>query len=129
MSSVLALGLDPRFVDLHSMPNLTPELVRAFIDSQVQQVRALGYETESCWVDSGETAEASLEATLREREFDCVMIGAGLRAHEHLLLFERLLNLVHARLPNAKICFNTKPADSAAAVQRWVQPALKPRPG
>jgi len=36
-----------------------------------------------------------------------------------------LLNSIHARLPNAKICFNTKPADSAAAVQRWVQPAEK----
>jgi hypothetical protein len=122
MSSVLALGLDPRFVDLRSMPNLTPELVRAFIDSQVQRIRALGYEAESCFVDSGETAEAALEAALREREFDCVMIGAGLRAAEHLLLFERLLNLVHARLPNVKICFNTKPDDSAAAVQRWVAP-------
>jgi len=54
MSSVLALGLDPRFVDFRSMPNLTPELVRAFIDA---------------------------------------------------------------------LCFNTKLADSAAAVQRWVQPA------
>ncbi len=121
MSSVLALGLDPRFVALSSMPNLTPELVRAFIDSQVQQIRALGYEVESCLVDSGETAESALEETLRDREFDCVMIGAGLRAPEHLQLFERLLNLIHVRLPNAKICFNTKPADSAAAVQRWLQ--------
>ena len=123
MSSVLALGLDPHFVDFRSMPNLTPELVRAFIDSQVQQIRALGYETESCLVDSGQTAEAALAETLRGRKFDCVMIGAGLRAGEHLLLFERLLNLVHARLPNAKICFNTQPADSAAAVQRWLEPA------
>ena len=77
MSSVLALGLDPHFVDFRSMPNLTPELVRAFIDSQVQQIRALGYETESCLVDSGQTAEAALAETLRGRKFDCVMIGAG----------------------------------------------------
>jgi hypothetical protein len=123
MSTVLALGLDPRFVDFQSMPNLTPELVRAFIDTQLQQIRALGYEVESCLVDSGETAEAALEEVVCAREFDCVMIGAGLRAAEHLLLFERLLNSIHTRLPNAKICFNTKPADSAAAVQRWLRPA------
>jgi hypothetical protein len=127
MSRVLALGLDPRFVDFQSMPNLTPELVRAFLDTQVQQIRALGYEVESCLVDSGETAEAALEEMVRARQFDCVMIGAGLRAAEHLLRFEKLLNLIHARLPKAKICFNTKPADSAAAVQRWVQPAAVAR--
>lgn len=123
MPSVLALGLDPRFIDFRSMPNLTPELVRAYLDTQVQQIRALGYEVESCLVDSGETAEAALDEIVRARKFDCVMIGAGLRAAEHLLLFEKLLNLIHMRLPNAKICFNTKPAESAAAVQRWVQPA------
>jgi hypothetical protein len=123
MPSVLALGLDPRFVAFRSMPNLTPELVRAYLDTQVQQIRALGYEVESCLVDSGETAEAALDEIVRARKFDCVMIGAGLRAAEHLLLFEKLLNLIHMRLPNAKICFNTKPAESAAAVQRWVQPA------
>jgi hypothetical protein len=128
MCSVLALGLDPRFVDFQSMPNLTPELVRAFIDNQVQQMRALGYEVESCLVDSGETAETVLEEVVRAREFDCVMIGAGLRAADHLLLFEKLLNLIHARLPKTKICFNTKPADSAAAVQRWLRPAATPRP-
>jgi hypothetical protein len=35
-------------------------------------------------------------------------------------LFERLLNLVHARAPGAKICFNSNPGDTAEAVQRWV---------
>lgn len=52
--------------------------------------------------------------------FDCVLIGAGLRAPAQLLLFEKLLNLVHVRAPNAKICFNSTPADSAEAVQRWI---------
>ena len=122
MVTVLALGLDPHFADLTSMPNLTPDLVRAFIDSQLERLRALGYGVESCLVDSGQTAEAVLKERLRKRKFDCVMIGAGLRAPEHLLLFEKLLNVVHAQIPNAKICFNTTPADSAEAVQRWVQP-------
>jgi len=29
---------------------------------------------------------------------------------------------VHRLAPNARICFNTTPADSAEAVQRWVKP-------
>jgi hypothetical protein len=48
------------------------------------------------------------------------MIGAGLRAPENLMLFEKLLNVVHAFASNAKICFNKTPADSAEAVRRWV---------
>ena len=120
MISVLALGLDPSFADLTSMPGLTPELVRAYIDSQLERIRALRYEVDSCLVDSGHTAEGVLKDYLSKRAYDCVMIGAGLRAPERLILFERLLNLVHGHLPNAKICFNTTPADSAEAVQRWV---------
>ena len=39
-----------------------------------------------------------------------------------MLLFEKVLNLVHRLAPNAAICFNTTPADTAEAVQRWVDP-------
>jgi len=119
IKSVLALGLDPAVVDLSEFPELTPELVRAFIDSQLERLRSLGYEVDSCLVDLGETAEAVLTQHLASHRFDVVLIGAGLRAQNQLLLFERLLNLVHAKAPDAKICFNTTPADSAEAVQRW----------
>jgi hypothetical protein len=90
-------------------PGLTPELVQAFIDSQLERVRALGYEVESCLVDSGDTAEAVLKENLSKRQYDCAMIGAGLLAPAQLLLFEKLLNVVHMHAPNAKICFNTTP--------------------
>ncbi len=63
-------------------------------------------------------------AALTAKRYDCVMIGAGLREPpERLLLFERVLNLVHRLAPDACICFNTSPADSAAAVQRCLTPA------
>jgi hypothetical protein len=120
MPAVLALGLDPAFVDSKAMGGLNPDVVRAFIDSQLERIRGLGYEVDGCLVDLGNTAEVVLRNHLRTRSFDCVMIGAGLRAPEQLLLFEKLLNVVHAEAPGAKICFNTTPADSAEAVQRWV---------
>ena len=31
-----------------------------------------------------------------------------------------VLNVIHALAPGAKLCFNTNPADSAEAGQRWV---------
>ena len=119
-TNILALGLDPKFADYSQMPGITPAQVQAYIDAQLEKVRALGYYVETCFVDTGETAEKVTRLHLESRTFDCVLFGAGLRAKEHLLLFEKLVNLVHARAPLAKICFNTNPADSAEAVQRWV---------
>ena len=118
--SVLALGLDPAFADFTEFPHLTPALIMSFIDAQLERLRRLGYDVQSCLVDLGETAEAVTAKHLQSREFDCVMIGAGLRAPKQLLLFEKLLNLLHAQAPQAKICFNTTPADTAEAVQRWI---------
>jgi hypothetical protein len=50
------------------------------------------------------------------------VIGAGLREPpSRLLLFEQIINLVHALAPQARICFNATPADTAEAVQRWLK--------
>jgi hypothetical protein len=116
---VLALGLDPTFVDPALLQGLPVQLVRAYIDSELDRVRAAGYEVETCLVDRGETAETVLQSKLAAEPFDCVLIGAGLRAEPELALFEKLLNIVHAEAPTAKICFNGSPADSLEAVRRW----------
>ena len=120
--SVLAIGLDPIFADLKSFPGLTPELVRHYVDAQIERLRLAGYDAVSCLIDLGETAEAVVERALRSRTFDCVVIGAGLRQPAaNLRLFERIINRVHGLAPSASICFNTSPADTLDAVQRWVQ--------
>jgi hypothetical protein len=121
--SVLAIGIEPACADLTAFPQLTPELIRSYIASQIEQLRALGFDVVSCLIDLGETAEAVAATVLRAKRFDCVVIGAGLRQPApQLLLFEKIINLVHALAPGAKICFNTNPADTAAAVQRWIRP-------
>ena len=120
MPTVLALGLDPAFVELPDSPSLTPDLVRAFIEWQLERLRGAGYEVVGCLVDLGETAEQVTTQSLKSRQFDCVVIGAGLRASQHLLLFEKLINVVHTWAPGAKICFNTSPADTTEAVRRWL---------
>jgi hypothetical protein len=120
---VLAIGIEPGNADYSAFPQLTPALVRDYIDAQLLRLRDLGYEVTSCLIDLDAAAEAAVTAALREENFDCIVIGAGLREpKERLLLFEKVLNLVHRLAPNAAICFNTTPADTAEAVQRWMEP-------
>ena len=122
--SVLAIGIEPAFVNFTAFPGLTPELVRSYINTQIEHLCASGYDAECCLIDLGETAEEVATAALRSKPFDCVVIGAGLRQPApHLLLFERIINLVHAIAPGAKICFNTTPADTLEAVLRWIGPS------
>ena len=121
--TVLAIGLDPVFVDFAAIPQFTPDMFRGFIDAQLDRLCDLGFDVVSCLIDTGETAEAVATAALRSTSFDCVVIGAGLRLPpERLMLFEKIINLVHALAPNARICFNTTPADTAEAVHRWIEP-------
>lgn len=121
--TVLAIGIDPSLVDYSAFPGITAELVSHFIETQIGKLRALGYDAGSCLIDLGETAEAVARAALASRPPGCVVIGAGLREPpERLLLFEKILNLVRIHAPHAAICFNTTPADTVEAVQRWVEP-------
>ena len=121
--TVLAIGIEPGFVDFSAFPGLSLELVRNYIEAQIEQLRALGFDVESCLIDLGETAEAVATQALTSRRLDCVVIGAGLREPmPRLLLFEKIVNLAHTHAPQARICFNTTPADTAAAVLRWIQP-------
>jgi hypothetical protein len=121
--TVLAIGIDPAFVDFSAFPGYSLELLRSHIDTQIDRLRSQGYNVESCLIDLGETAEAVVAKALRSKQVDCVVIGAGLRQPpERLHLFETVLNLVHALAPNARICFNTNPGDTAEAVRRWIEP-------
>jgi hypothetical protein len=118
---VLAIGLDPAYADFAAMPGLTPEVVRAYIDAQIEAMRAQGYRVESCLVDTGADAHLKVEETLRSGAFDCVVIGNGLRTPpDQLLLFERIVNAVHELAPRSRIAFNSKPSDTLEAARRWI---------
>jgi hypothetical protein len=120
---VLVVGLDPRLIDF-SKPGYPPGMdatkVFAGLKSSEDELTRLGYRVDTCLHDFGETAGAVLQRQLKQTQFDCIMIGAGVRANpSNFLLFEKLINVVHEQAPQAKICFNTVPSDTAAAVKRW----------
>ena len=123
---VLIIGLKPKHVDFSlpefaNMPGLDAQTIQAALDADVAKLKALGYDPEMCLTDLGSTAGNVVAEYLSRQSFDCILIGAGLRIiSAHFLLFEQRLNVVHEQAPNARICFNTKPSDTAEAVQRWV---------
>jgi hypothetical protein len=119
-TQVLVIGLEPTLVDFSAMPDMNAGKVRAGLEADRAKLAALGYEAELCLTDLGQTAADVVARKLSERPFDCVVIGAGIRTlPAYFLLFEQLINVVHRAAPDARICFNTRPSDTAEAVQRW----------
>ncbi len=123
-SNVLVIGLDPTLIDF-SQPGYAPGMDAtkgvAGLKSSEEELKGFGYSVQMCLIDFGETAEAVVRSRLQQEAFDCILIGAGVRANpSNLLLFEKLINVVHQHAPHAKLCFNTIPGDTAAAVKRWV---------
>jgi hypothetical protein len=122
--SVLVVGLDPTLIDFSTpgyAPGMNAAKVLAGIKSSEDELTRLGYSVHTCLTDFGETAEAVVESQLKQKQFDCVMIGAGVRTNpSNLLLFEKLINVVHEHAPQARLCFNQLPSDTAEAVKRWV---------
>ena len=124
--SVLIIGLDPALIDF-STPDfaafrgMTAAKVLAGLTAAAEGMKAVGYDAQHCLTDFGETAEAVVSAQLQGRQFDCILIGAGVRTvSSNFILFEKLINVVHEHAPRAKICFNTKPSDTLEALQRWI---------
>lgn len=124
--SVLLIGLDPALLDFSSpafaaFPGMTAAKVLAGTNAQMERLKTLGYDADVCFIDFGDTAEAVVMARLKQKQFHCIAIGAGIRAiPDHFILFEKLINVLHEHAPQAKLCFNTNPIDTAEAVQRWI---------
>jgi hypothetical protein len=124
--TVLLIGIDPNVLDF-SLPDFAhvPELdaakLTAALKADENRLHEVGYEPEQLFIDLGKTAETVLRAKLAQKHFDVVLVGAGIRTLPSVfLLFEKVINVVHAHAVGSKICFNTGPSDSVEAVARWV---------
>lgn len=122
-SAVLAIGLDPIHVDLSAFPDLSHERVRAYISSELNRLRDEGFRVVDCLISPDETGLRMVEYELQSMRYACVLIGAGVReAPTPVTFFECVINLVHSLAPDARICFNSSPADTTEAVRRWINP-------
>lgn len=119
---ILMVGLNPSLVNFAAGSSLNAESVRAAGGAATERLRALGHEVQDCLFDPGTQSEQPLVNLLSRSPFDCIMIGAGLRAlPEHTILFEKVINTIHRHAPSASICFNTNPGNTAEAVLRWIE--------
>jgi hypothetical protein len=126
MVRVLLVGYDPEAVD-HSDPALPPgmnaEKIRAGIMLALQQVTNRGWQGDLCLIRPDEMAVQAVERQLASANYNCVVIGAGVRLPpKGLALFEAVINAIHRCAPAAAIAFNTRPEDSADAAARWLPP-------
>jgi hypothetical protein len=124
MTRILLLGLDPETVDFSDPalpPGMTVEKVRAGIAVALKQFTDRGWESDVCYIRPDETAGPTVERQLRSTNYDCVVIGGGVRLPpRNLALFEVVINAIRKAAPGAAIAFNTRPDDSADAAARWV---------
>jgi hypothetical protein len=121
---ILLLGLDPETVDFSDPalpPAMTAEKVRAGIAVALKQFSDRGWESDVGFIRPDKTAGPTVERQLCSTNYDCVVIGGGVRLPpRNLALLEVVINAVRKAAPGAAIAFNTRPDDSADAAARWV---------
>jgi len=122
MTRILLVGLDPDTVDFSdpALPSgMNADKVRAGIAVAVKQFTERGWESDVGYILADETAGPTVERQLRSTNYDCVVIGAGVRLPpRNLPLLEVLIHAVRTAAPGAAIAFNTRPDDSADAAAR-----------
>ena len=127
MNRVLLVGYDPETVDFSDPalpPGMTVEKIRAGIALAMKQFADRGWEADLGYLRPDESAGPTMERLLAGKNYDCVVIGAGVRLPpKGLALFEVVVNAVHKFAPGASIAFNTTPHDSADAAGRWLAAA------
>lgn len=125
MKRVLFVGQKPETVDF-SDPALPPgfnaEKIHDGIAIGIRKLEGCGWQADECMITADELGCSTLEKQLTSTNYDCVVIGAGMRLPpKGLIMFEKVINLVHKAAPNATIAFNTRPEDTADAAARWLQ--------
>jgi hypothetical protein len=124
MMRVLFVGQAPETVDF-SDPSLPPGFNADKINEGIRIAEAAmaerGWQGDLCMIPPDDSGIAMLSAKLAQTNYDCVVIGGGLRIPpKSLILFEKVVNAIHQGAPKAAIAFNTRPQDTAEGAARWI---------
>jgi hypothetical protein len=110
------------FTDPTLPPGFNAEKINAGIVLGVKKIEEHGWKGDTCMITPDAAGSAMLEKALTSANYDCVVIGGGLRLPpKSLALFETVVNIIHKAAPNAAIAFNTQPADTADAAARQLK--------
>jgi hypothetical protein len=118
---VLVIGLDP-----HRVPGpWDPEPAARGIREGMARFAEHGVGAQSCLfgLDGSDDVLAVVRAALCAQQWECVVIGGGVRRDEDRLeQFEQIVNLVRRHAPDAAIAFNATPSSTYDAAARWLKP-------
>lgn len=95
-------------------------MVRNNVAGKTEELRGLGFDVHQMYIDpTAPNPLAEFEDAVSNNRFDVVFIVGGMRMlSDNMPLFERAVNLVHEKAPQAKIAFHSGPHDIANSVQR-----------
>lgn len=127
MARVLMVGIDPDAVD-YSDPSLPPglnaEIIRRGIARGLDDLRAAGHDAHHTYIPADPADLGALAERLHREQFDCVIVGGGVRLPpRNLALFEAVLNVVALSSSRPAIALVARPHDAAAAVSRVLKTA------
>src|SRR5258708_1531751 len=99
MTRILFVGQKPETVDF-SDPSLPPgfdaEKINAGIAVGVRKIEERGWQAETCMITPDAAGESMLKHALKNANYDCVVIGGGLRLPpKSLTLLETVVNVIH----------------------------------
>jgi len=124
---VLQTGLHPERVDFDApefkrFEGLTEDKLRQANDDNVAMLREAGFDVVNVLIRNGDTPEDVVRKAMEQGPFDALLIGAGVRlVADNTLLFEGLVNLLHAAYPNARFVFNQAAETSPDDINRWFE--------
>lgn len=122
--SILIIGEDPAQIDFDA-PDAPKDMSAAKImdglTGSLARLETTGHAATLVLTKDAETVERQMTEALARANYDVIVIGAGLRTLPLMALqFERLMNVLHKKAPDAKLAFNSQPDDSDAAAMRWL---------
>lgn len=124
MKKLLIIGMNPRTIDFTNpaLPQgLTAEVIERGTKATLEKLDSLGYAPELFLIDTGTTDLSDLSNQLKQKNYDGIVVGNGIRSVEaNFLLFEQIINVIHTSAQNSKIIFNSLPTDTDVAVKRWL---------
>lgn len=120
MANILIIGEDPASLKPEALPSgVTPQGILGALNGARAALESKGHHAEILLTTSEERIAEELAEAVRRRRFDVLVIGAGLRTMPPMAgHFERLMNAVREKAPDARLAFNTKPDDTAEAAER-----------
>ena len=124
MANILLIGEDPARIDFNAPgapKDMSAGKIMDGLNGAVERLKAAGHTAELLLTKDEHTVEAQAREALAGRDFDVIVIGAGLRTLPPMAAqFERLINVLRDAAPGAKLAFNSNPADSDEAALRWL---------